>query len=68
MAALSSESFWDTTVISPLFLTSLLFLCLWASFFTWPSAFPLLRRRTGLVSHFRRVFPNGGEKVPKVKG
>lgn len=57
VAALSSESFWDPIVNSPLFLTSRLFLCLCASFFTWPSALPLLSRRTGLVSHFRRVLP-----------
>ena len=57
VAALSSESFCEPIVISPLFLTSRLFLCLWASFFTWPSALPLLSRRTGLVSHFRRVLP-----------
>lgn len=61
VAALSSESFWEPIVISPLFLTSRLFLCLWASFFTWPSALPLLSRRTGLVSHFRSVLP----KKPK---
>lgn len=33
------------------------FLCLWASFFTWPSALPELSLRTGLVSHFLSVFP-----------
>lgn len=57
VAALSSESFWEPIVTSPLLRTSRLFLCLWASFFTWPSALPLLSRRTGLVSHFRRVLP-----------
>lgn len=55
VAAFSSESFW--VPVSALFRTSLLFLCLWASFLTWPSAFPLLRRLTGLVSHFLRVLP-----------
>lgn len=55
VAALSSESFCDPA--SALFRTSLLFLCLWASFFACPSALPLLSRRTGLVSHLRRVLP-----------
>lgn len=55
VAALSSESFWEPA--SALLRTSLLFLCLWASFLTCPSAFPLLRRLTGLVSHFLRVLP-----------
>lgn len=55
VAALSSESFWEPA--SALLRTSLLFLCLWASFLTCPSAFPLLRRLTGLVSHFLKVFP-----------
>lgn len=55
VAALSSESFWEPA--SALLRTSLLFLCLWASFLTCPSAFPLLRRLTGLVSHFLKVLP-----------
>lgn len=55
VAALSSESFWEPA--SALFRTSLLFLCLWANFLACPSALPLLSRRTGLVSHLRRVLP-----------
>lgn len=55
VAALSSESFCEPA--SALLRTSLLFLCLCASFFTCPSALPLLSRRTGLVSHLRSVFP-----------
>lgn len=55
VAALSSESFCEPA--SALLRTSLLFLCLCASFFTCPSALPLLSRRTGLVSHLRRVLP-----------
>lgn len=55
VAALSSESFCDPA--SALLRTSRLFLCLWASFFACPSALPLLSRRTGLVSHLRRVLP-----------
>lgn len=55
VAALSSESFCEPA--SALFRTSLLFLCLWASFLACPSALPLLSRRTGLVSHFRKVLP-----------
>lgn len=55
VAALSSESFWEPA--SVLLRTSLLFLCLWASFLTCPSALPLLRRLTGLVSHFLKVLP-----------
>lgn len=55
VAALSSESFCDPA--SALLRTSRLFLCLCASFLTCPSALPLLSRRTGLVSHFRSVFP-----------
>lgn len=55
VAALSSESFCEPA--SALLRTSLLFLCLCASFLTCPSAFPLLSRRTGLVSHLRSVFP-----------
>ncbi len=55
VAALSSESFCKPA--SAFLRTSRLFLCLCASFFTWPSALPLLSRLTGLVSHLRRVFP-----------
>src|SRR3712207_719057 len=55
VAALSSESFCEPA--SALLRTSLLFLCLCASFFTCPSALPLLSRRTGLVSHLRSVLP-----------
>lgn len=55
VAALSSESFCEP--VSAFLRTSRLFLCLCASFFTWPSALPLLSRLTGLVSHLRRVFP-----------
>lgn len=55
VAALSSESFCEPA--SALLRTSRLFLCLCASFFTCPSALPLLSRRTGLVSHLRRVLP-----------
>lgn len=58
VAALSSESFCEPAIVSMFFLvTSRFFLCLWASFLTWPSALPELNRRTGLVSHFRKVFP-----------
>lgn len=67
VAALSSESFWEPIVISPLFRTSRLFLCLCASFFTWPSALPLLSRRTGLVSHFRRVLPRKQAQQTKLR-
>lgn len=55
VAALSSESFCEP--VSAFLRTSRLFLCLCASFFTWPSALPLLSRLTGLVSHLRKVFP-----------
>lgn len=58
VAALSSESFWEPCMASMFFLApSRFFLCLWASFFTWPSALPELSLRTGLVSHFLSVFP-----------
>lgn len=58
VAALSSESFCEPGIVSMFFLVpSRFFLCLWASFLTWPSAFPELSRRTGLVSHFLSVFP-----------
>ncbi|TNN79746.1 hypothetical protein EYF80_009979 [Liparis tanakae] len=57
VAALSSESFCEpTTDMSMFFLVpSRFFLCLWASFLTWPSALPELSRRTGLVSHFLKA-------------
>lgn len=58
VAALSSESFCEPGIASMFFLVpSRFFLCLWASFLTWPSALPELSRRTGLVSHFLSVFP-----------
>lgn len=58
VAALSSESFCEPCIVSMFFLVpSRFFLCLWASFLTWPSALPELSRRTGLVSHFLNVFP-----------
>lgn len=58
VAALSSESFCEPGKASMFFLVpSRFFLCLWASFLTWPSALPELSRRTGLVSHFLKVLP-----------
>ncbi|KAG7265784.1 hypothetical protein CRUP_006446 [Coryphaenoides rupestris] len=62
VAALSSGSFCAPSCSSPAVLRTTttsprFFLCLLASFLTWPSALPELRRRTGLVSHLRSVLP-----------